>query len=453
MIRSKFAISRLILLPYILLMALHLVVVGGGGVWLYLQARVVESRMLVDNLTATVEPLSERLESEDAMVAMRDGSAWLVADISKLFAKLPTLRSVSIRGRDAGYQMGMDAAGKVVSHPVIALPPDGGREVVALQPDRRLHEENAPRFVLWFDLAQGSNPPVRLEFAFDRTILLALVNRSMAHIKWAILIFGGVGAFSIFLAMGITFMAMRTTRKLENHFQTIYQRASVAESAAQLVHDLRNHLAALRSNNKALLVSPQQVPEIVADMDQEIVRLNAKLTAFLDLNRRRDDSFSHVDVGELIEDALRLARPVLAEHGLSVETKVAPVLSPPLWQRTEVLDALLNVILNAAQSGQRDGAIRVTVELDEGRVRIAVEDQGRGIDKRHMPHIFDSFYTTREEGIGLGLAIVHKIVAHHQGQVYAENRPGGGASVVLELPLQPKEAPSWWKKFKKRFPV
>ncbi len=197
-------------------------------------------------------------------------------------------------------------------------------------------------------------------------------------------------------------------------------------------------------------MSPQQIPEIVEDMDREIVRLNTNLTAFLDLNRRRDTRFSHLDVGDLIEDVLCLARPVLAEHGLSVETKLAPGLPQPLWHKAEVIDALLNVIVNAAQSGQRDGAIRVTAELDRDVVRIAVEDQGRGIEKRHMPHIFDSFYTTREEGIGLGLAIVHKIVEAHHGHLYAENRPGGGTSIVLELPLQPKEVPVWWKKFKNR---
>ena len=76
-----------------------------------------------------------------------------------------------------------------------------------------------------------------------------------------------------------------------------------------------------------------------------------------------------------------------------------------------------------------------------------------GIDKRHLPHLFEAFYTTREDGNGLGLAIVQRIVVAHQGRVYAENRSGGGANVVLILPLKQKEPPPWWKKLKKTFPI
>ena len=115
-------------------------------------------------------------------------------------------------------------------------------------------------------------------------------------------------------------------------------------------------------------------------------------------------------------------------------------------------DALLNVIINAARSGQREGVVRVAAELQDGDLRIVVEDEGSGIPVQELPYLFDPFFTTRDDGNGLGLAIVQRIVSFHQGQVYAENRPDGGARFVVCLPLQRKETPHWWKKLKKNSP-
>ena len=86
-------------------------------------------------------------------------------------------------------------------------------------------------------------------------------------------------------------------------------------------------------------------------------------------------------------------------------------------------------------------------------MEIAVEDRGEGIDNEQMSRLFDAFYTTREDGNGLGLAIVRRIVAQHQGLVRAENRQGGGARFVLTLPLQSKETPRWWDRLNRRFPA
>ena len=116
-------------------------------------------------------------------------------------------------------------------------------------------------------------------------------------------------------------------------------------------------------------------------------------------------------------------------------------------------DALLNVLINAGQSGQQEGTVRVAVRLNGGYVEIAVEDRGSGIAERHLPHVFDAFYTTRREGNGLGLAIVQQVVAAHQGQVWAENRRGGGARIIVRLPLQTKGVPRWWNKLKKISPA
>jgi signal transduction histidine kinase len=453
MIRSNFAITRLIIVPYGILLALYLLVVGGGGTWLYLQVRATETRLFIDNIMTEMAPLTEKLRDVDAIAAMRDNQPWLVSDIKGLFTNIPALRNVSVRGGEAGYQMDNNTTGIMASRVASPLPMGAQRADSDLSGSQRLLDETDTLFLVRFDLSQVSAPLIRLDFSFDRSMLLKSINDELITIKQSVLMFGVIGAVSILIALFITAMAMRTTRRLESHFQGIYQRASLTETAAQLVHDLRNHLAALRANAKALLVSPQQMQEIVGDIDQEIVSLNDKLSMFLDLTRQRDEDFTAVDVGEMIDDAVRLAQPVLAKHGLTVETAIPPALPQPVWQKVTMRDALLNVIINAGQSGQREGVIHVSVTQQDGNMQITVADRGRGIDKRHLPRLFEAFYTTREDGNGLGLAIVQRIVAAHQGRVYAENRSDGGAKVVLILPLKQKESPPWWKKFKKTFLV
>ena len=449
MIRSNFAITRLVILPYAALLTLYIAVVGGGGAWLYHQARAAETRALVDGIRVAIEPLAERLRSADAIVAISDSEPWLVNEVQKLFANIPALRNVAVRESGSGYQLESDSAGVVSSRAASPLLQDAQRASAYPSAGERLHESSDTLFLLRFDVNQPASPRVRLDFAFDRLILLARFDERLVAIKRSIQLFSIAGALSILIALAISVFAMRTTRRLESHFQKVYQRASLTETAAQLVHDLRNPLAALRANVKALLVSPQQTQEIVGELDRDILALNDKLSAFLNLTRQRDEILEPVNVGELIDDAIRLAEPELAKQGLSVQTDIAVDLTRPMWQKASLRDALLNLIRNAGQSGQREGSIRVTAQAKDEVLEIAVEDRGRGISNEQMPHLFDTFYTTREDGNGLGLAIVRRIANKHQGQVDVQNRSGGGARFVLTLPLQRKEVPHWWSRLKK----
>ena len=275
MIRSNFAITRALVVPYGILLALYLAVVGGGGAWLYYQVRAVETRLLVDEILSAIEPVAERLRAGDAIESMRENESWLVAEVERLFVDIPALRHVSVRGPEAGYQMDNDVTGNVSSRTASPLPMDARKAERYHPPDQRLHDETDSLFLVRFDLTPVGSPLITLDFAFDRLMLLARIDEGMVSIKQSILLFGAVGAVSILVAVGITVAAMRITRALEGYFQAIYQRTSLTETAAQLVHDLRNPLAALRANVKALLVSPEQTQEIVEKLDRDRDRKGA----------------------------------------------------------------------------------------------------------------------------------------------------------------------------------
>jgi two-component system sensor histidine kinase PilS (NtrC family) len=105
----------------------------------------------------------------------------------------------------------------------------------------------------------------------------------------------------------------------------------------------------------------------------------------------------------------------------------------------------LNLLVNAAESGQGSGVIRVEAAATREGLRIRVEDRGSGIEPYDLARVFVPFFTTKVGGNGLGLSIVRRIVETHHGRVRIENRAGGGVRVTLILPLEQPEIPGWWK--------
>jgi len=188
-IRSDFAITRLIILPYGALLVLYLAVVGGGGAWLYHQVRTVETRLLIDEVTGALEPLAMRLGTVDAASVMQQRESWLIEDLRTLFAAIPSLRNVSVRDAEAGFQMVVDDSGAVSSRHIRPLPAGSSRAETEMPAAQRLHDESDTMFLIRFDLTREPVPLARLDFGFDREMLLARVNEGVAVIEHSIIIF------------------------------------------------------------------------------------------------------------------------------------------------------------------------------------------------------------------------------------------------------------------------
>jgi signal transduction histidine kinase len=105
-----------------------------------------------------------------------------------------------------------------------------------------------------------------------------------------------------------------------------------------------------------------------------------------------------------------------------------------------------NLFINGIESMSRDGTLQVTAEFARGEVplvRVIVVDSGSGIPQQSLNRIFEPFVTTKERGIGLGLAVSRRIVQEHDGQIFARNQPAGGAAFTVELPaVAPTDSPS-----------
>lgn len=226
---------------------------------------------------------------------------------------------------------------------------------------------------------------------------------------------------------------------------------AVAGLSAAMAHEIRNPLSSIRS-----AVEQFQKPTL-ADSDRDLLirmvvreseRLSRLLSDFIDFSRVRLGHLGPVEVGKLVRDCVAVVRrhPDSEERGVRLEAEGDPGAEVWIPADEDLLHrAIFNLLLNGVQFSPKGGRVRVSVEdlrnaADGGGVgvrrpvRIRIRDQGPGIPPDEVERIFDPFYTTREGGSGLGLAVVHRAVEAHRGRILAESPGDGGTEFVLYLP-------------------
>ena len=223
---------------------------------------------------------------------------------------------------------------------------------------------------------------------------------------------------------------------------------AVATLSASLAHEIKNPLASIRSAVEQITrrtLSGDDRATLERLVLTESDRLSRLLSEFLDYSGLELGQREPVDAADVVRHCVEVARqhPDLAGVELRVEVLEEPV---RLFGNADLLHrALFNLVLNGAQASGPGG--RIVVELGTTRrrvgrsgrgsdreIRIAVSDSGPGIDHESSGRIFDPFYTTKEGGSGLGLAMVHRAVEAHGGAVLVERASAGGARFVILLP-------------------
>ena len=229
---------------------------------------------------------------------------------------------------------------------------------------------------------------------------------------------------------------------------------AVATLSASLAHEIKNPLASIRSAVEQLTrsrLSPEDRKLLEGLVLNESDRLSRLLTEFLEYSALGMGAKERVDVHALIRGCMLVAKqhPALEEVEVELDLDEGPVYvngDADLLHR-----AVFNLVLNGAQSSGPGG--RVTVSLRDERdrerprgtdivapVRLAVGDTGPGIPDEARARIFDPFYTTKDAGSGLGLAVVHRAVEAHAGATFVEESDDGGAEFVIFLPGAPEGA-------------
>jgi signal transduction histidine kinase len=214
--------------------------------------------------------------------------------------------------------------------------------------------------------------------------------------------------------------------------------ATVGELATGRAHEIRNLLAGIAGvidvvgNDLALNSASRSA---VRSLRAEIGQITRILTDLLHAARPHLPDIRLDDLNTTVEQAVILARQQVLSRPIRIEIQKEPRLPNVEHDSDQIQQVILNLLLNAIQAIDGEGAIWVEISLAKGDATITLVDTGRGIAPEHLPNIFRPFYTTKGNGTGLGLSIARRTVEDHHGRIEVASETGKGAKFLVILPL------------------
>jgi PAS domain S-box-containing protein len=219
------------------------------------------------------------------------------------------------------------------------------------------------------------------------------------------------------------------------------------ETVGMVAHDLRNPLSAIKMLSASTLEDSGALPESVIENLELIrsaaVQMDSLIQDLLDVTRVEAGELrvdlAPVDVSDLLEQSLTMLRPLVANAGLNLAVEPGPPLRV-LADAPRIGQVLSNLVGNAIKFTPAKGQVTIAVARSDERAMISVSDNGTGIGKDTLPHVFDRFWqvpnaSIRSRGAGLGLPIARGIVHAHGGKMWAESEPGRGSTFSFTLTL------------------
>jgi signal transduction histidine kinase len=241
------------------------------------------------------------------------------------------------------------------------------------------------------------------------------------------------------------------TQRLQQELVHMTRVVMLGELAATLAHELSRPLAAILSNAQAayrfLAMASPQLQEVQEALDDVLVdtRRAAKLLQRLRaLAKKTDLQRTPFDTNEMIREVIHLVGGEASARGVAIKLQPQDDLPYMCGDRVQLQQVLLNLVLNAfeaiaeAGDGPREVLVRTRREPSEV-ITVSVEDSGIGLEDDALQHIFDPFFSTKTDGMGMGLAISRSIIMTHHGRIWATSYPGRGVTVSFSIPTDCKE--------------
>lgn len=228
--------------------------------------------------------------------------------------------------------------------------------------------------------------------------------------------------------------------------------AALGELTASLAHELNQPLTAIASNAAAGrrfldhgAHDDAMLRELLQDVGSDARRAGEIIQGIHHLVRRKDESRQPVNLNDVITDVLRLLHSDFVGRGVSARTEFAHALPPVTADPVHLQQVLLNLLLNSLEAMQSTPVARrwlvISTEVEDSFLRLSVRDHGVGLPPENPEKIFEHFYSTKPNGMGMGLTIIRSIVEAHGGELSARNT-GDGACFSFRLPIamvSPKE--------------
>jgi len=244
------------------------------------------------------------------------------------------------------------------------------------------------------------------------------------------------------------------TQQLRNTLFHAARLAAVGELTASIAHEINQPLGAILTNadvaRKIIERDPTRtadIQRILADIRADDIRAGAVIQRVRGLVAKREAEPRRVDLNEVVGEVLAFLRNEAARRNIALNASLDPTTPAVLADRVQLQQVLLNLLLNAMDAMAETLVLRRSIDVStavraDGSAEVAIADRGHGIAAENLPRLFDSFWSTKPEGMGLGLSVVKSILDAHGGSIRAEDNEHGGATFRVVLPAASAAAPA-----------
>ena len=237
-------------------------------------------------------------------------------------------------------------------------------------------------------------------------------------------------------------------RQQEDRLQATARLVTMGEMASTLAHELNQPLAAISSYSAGCLnqlerenADPSELKDILAKLSKQAQRAGQIIKRVYNFVRRSEPKREMVDINALIREAVALVEPDARKHLARIEIALPSPLAEVPADPVMIEQVVVNLVRNGMDAMDdippADRVLRISTQTRDGQVLIQVADRGGGIPADVAQRLFQPFYTTKAEGMGMGLNICRSIAELHRGKLGFEPNPGGGTIFTFSLPVEP----------------
>ena len=235
---------------------------------------------------------------------------------------------------------------------------------------------------------------------------------------------------------------LRSKRELEEKLNHAERSAAIGRLTQSVAHEIRNPLNVinLSIDHVASKYAPEDEPRrtqltrILSTIKDEVERLKRLVNDLLNYGRPPRLAFENVDIGKLFAETITMIRPQAVEQGVQVTLEESEPEIEARGDRERLRSCLSNLAINALQAMPGGGKLSARIAKSNGIVEVTVSDTGVGISEESLSKIFEPYFSTKQTGFGLGLAVTRAIVEEHQGSIAVASQQGLGTTFTVTLP-------------------
>ncbi|MFC2088435.1 PAS domain-containing sensor histidine kinase [Calditrichota bacterium] len=242
----------------------------------------------------------------------------------------------------------------------------------------------------------------------------------------------------------LTFKDLKVISELENNLLRSMKFGVITNLASSISHEIKNPLSAMAMHTEIIknkldkleFDEKNKAQKSLDTLQSEVKRINRIIQQFLTLARPSKLDLDLININKMISSILDLVQQQAQELKINISTKFQQTLDTIYGEEDQLKQVLLNLILNAFAAMDTGGKLTIKTKSENRKQFIEVSDTGVGIPDKIQPRIFDLYFTTKNEGGGIGLSISKNIMEAHEGKLYFQTVKGKGTTFIMEFPLK-----------------